>query len=123
MNEHFGRNWLERNNFQGSLNEMREKGIVEELTLSGYVCNRCSVVDPIGYKVIGDVVEEEERFTLGKFFSLNPFSNPGRINYILKDDLACAICFDKPVDVTTTYGQAVLKRIEQSKLGSTGEDG
>ena len=123
MNEHFGRNWLERDNFKNSLDEMRGKGIVEELTLSGYVCNRCNIVDPIGYKVTNDVVEEDERVSLDKLFSFNPFKSPGRFNFILKDDLACAICFDKPVDVDTTFGQAVLKRIEQSKPGPTNESG
>lgn len=45
---------LARRNFRLALDGMREKGVVEERILTGYVCDECDVEDPVGYRVVAD---------------------------------------------------------------------
>ena len=40
--------------FRNNLDGMRNKGIVEERVLAGYVCDECNVKDPVGYRIIDD---------------------------------------------------------------------
>ena len=54
-----------KNIFRSNLATMREKGIVEELELSGYVCDDCNVENPIGYKIIADHREESGDVSCG----------------------------------------------------------
>ena len=51
---------LARRAFRTRLDAMRDKGVVEERTLRGYVCDECDVEDPVGYRVIDDFKDEVE---------------------------------------------------------------
>ena len=124
---------------------MRKKGIVEELVFSDYVCDECNVESPIGYKVIADHREEPgEVSCLGLFmcgiavivgivfFPFGLLVALGGIGYgayliiqgrsgkegrilISQDELACAACYGPPINVESTRGQAILRRIHQNQ--------
>lgn len=60
---------LARRAFRTKLSDMRDKGIVEERTLTGYVCDECDIEDPVGYRVVADYKDQVETSPLVAFFT------------------------------------------------------
>ena len=140
-----------KNIFRSNLAAMREKGIVEELELSGYICDDCNVENPIGYKIIADHREESGDVSCWGlivcviavivgivFFPLGLLIALGGIGYgvyliiqgrrgkegniiIYQDELACAACYGSPINTDSTRGEAILRRIRQNQTPPTGE--
>ena len=152
MNEDYNiRVGFARNIFRSNLAAMREKGIVEELELSGYVCDDCNVENPIGYKIIADHREESGDVScLGivvcviavivgiVFFPLGILIALGGLGYgayliiqgrrgkegrilIYQDELACAACYGSPINIDSTRGKAILRRIQENQQPPTSE--
>ena len=51
---------LAKRTFRTKLDAMRDKGVIEERTLTGYVCDECQVENPIGYRVVEDYKDQVE---------------------------------------------------------------
>ena len=51
---------LAKRTFRTKLDAMRDKGVIEERTLTGYVCDECQVENPIGYRVLEDYKDQVE---------------------------------------------------------------